>query len=142
VVTDLAAGTSVASATLPWSDGDESKESGPEDRGRAARWELANSAAVGAGISADRTLELWDVNRSQAIGQFTVDAEPDAAALAFDPSGARLAVAATGGTLTLVDTDPRSWWHLACSMAGRTMSDRERHDLTGDVALPSMCPAG
>jgi WD40 repeat protein len=103
-------------------------------------WDLDNGHGLGASIPGNGVVELWDVGRNQSIAAIEVSAWPDAASMAFDPRGTRLAIAQAGGEMSVIDTDPKSWWTLACSMAARPLSGEERENLIGETVLPMTCP--
>jgi len=76
-----------------------------------------------AASSATRVL-LWDSHTGQALGDVLVPTGPDdsAMALAFLPTGRKLAVAMTGAHVIQLEVDPREWQRKACALANRELA--------------------
>jgi WD40 repeat protein len=143
-VTDLSSGYRERKTALPWprsatSGYSPAENSSPETPGKSD-WQVTNGRGLGASISGDGTLTLWDTDRARQIAQIGIEAKPDGAALAFDATGARLAVAASGGDTSVVDVDPASWRTRACKLAARVLTAPEKSTFLGPVQLPSSCP--
>ena len=81
----------------------------------------------------DNTVRLWDVERRAGLGALTnhsflvSDVE-------FMADGT-LVSASDDGTVALFDPDPDSWRRRLCDLAGRDLTDEERHELGLDPDL-------
>jgi WD40 repeat protein len=131
---DVAAGTTRAVDELPW---DGQPQEGAQDD--ADPW-VAAHGGLGASIAFDGTVTLWDTQRRQPLGTVAVPGAFDFSALAFDPTGGRLAVASPGGALSLIDTDVMSWRAKACALAARSLTRAEWNQFFGPtVAYAPAC---
>ncbi len=138
-VTDLDSGHSERHTAVPWAipaarASDESAQP-PE-----TPWQVHNGRGMGASIPTDGTLALWDTKRTQQIGTIDIGVEPDAAALAFDAQGRRLAVTVSGGLAFVIDVNPASWRTQACSLAARELTVLEKAAYLGSIDMPDGCP--
>jgi hypothetical protein len=88
-------------------------------------WATDNGHGVGASIVRDGTLTLWDTSRRLPIGTIVIPGAIEASYLIFDSAGRRLAVATSGGALSLVDVSLPSWITRACNLAGRELDAAE-----------------
>lgn len=66
--------------------------------------------------------------------------DPDAATLAFDAQGKRLAVTVSGGLAYVVEVNPDSWRTQACNLAARQLTESERATYPGSIEMPDGCP--
>lgn len=84
--------------------------------------------------------QLWDTQRAQQISKIGIGVEPDAATLAFDAQGSRLAVTESSGLAYVIDVDPGSWRTQACNLAARQLTESEKAAYLGTVEIPDGCP--
>ena len=117
---DMTSGSFEDSASIPWEQG----SAEPEATVPATPW-VVEHEGLGASVAFDGAVTLWDTERGQSIGILEVPGAFDSSALVFDPQGRSLAVASTGGELSLIDTDIGSWHRRACQLAGRSLTDEE-----------------
>jgi WD40 repeat protein len=102
-----------------------SRVRGSLGEGHDQPWAVENGQGVGASIARDGTLTLWDTSRRLPLGTIVVPGAIEASFLVFDNAGRRLAVATSGGALSIVDTYLPSWIDRACSLAGRDLDPAE-----------------
>ncbi len=101
---DMTSGSLKDSASIPWEQG----SAEPEATVPATPW-VVEHEGLGASVAFDGAVTLWDTERGQSIGILEVPGAFDSSALVFDPQGRSLAVASTGGEMSLIDTDIESW---------------------------------
>jgi WD40 repeat protein len=89
----------------------------------------------------DGSITVWDLKSDQRLGvvQGPVPSE-QLVQVAFLDDGRALASAVPFGGLMLWDLDVRSWQMLACSLAGRDMSEPEWRLYAGSHPCRSTCP--
>jgi WD40 repeat protein len=88
-------------------------------------WQAQNGRGLGASLGFDGTLTLWDTRRAIPLGNVAIPGAFDFSTLVFDRAGKQLAVATSGGALSIVDVDLRSWLARACALAGRELTAAE-----------------
>jgi WD40 repeat protein len=105
-------------------------------------WAVDNGQGVGASIVLDGTLTLWDTARRLPLGSVVIPGAIEASYLVFDNRGRHLAVATSGGALSLVDVYLPSWISRACALAGRELDTSEwRRYVGNDRAQEPACPS-
>jgi WD40 repeat protein len=88
---------------------------------------------------ADGTVRLWDVARRQPIGS-PLSIRPESfIAAAFAPDGTRAFVVPDTGSAVSWDLRPASWARHACSVAGRSLSEREWRDALPERPFRRVC---
>jgi WD40 repeat protein len=95
-------------------------------------WAVDNGQGLGASIVLDGTLTLWDTTRRLPLGSLVIPGAIEASYLVFDNKGKRLAVATSGGALSLVDVYLPSWISRACALAGRELDTSEWRRYVGN----------
>jgi WD40 repeat protein len=136
-VTNLDSGQQERHSAVPWTTltaaaPDEGTPPGPP-------WQVHNERGLGASIPTDGALALWDTQRAQQIGKIDLGVEPDAATLAFDAQGSRLAVTESGGLAYVIDVNPDSWRTQACNLAARQLTESEKATYLGSIEIPDGC---
>jgi WD40 repeat protein len=136
-ITELATRRPERLVAVPWATPTPSPSL--EEQSSDRPWEASNGHGLGASLPADGAVSLWDTAGAQQIAQIPIDIEPDAAALAFDPLGNRLAVAVTGGLVYIVDVNPVSWEAQACRLVARQLTPSEKATYLGSLHSSSAC---
>jgi len=98
-------------------------------------WSVDNGKGLGASITFDGTLTLWDTSLRTPLGTIAIPGAWDSSYLIFDNAGRRLAVATSGGALSIVDVYPPSWISRACNLAGRELDVAEWRRYVGDTRV-------
>jgi len=111
----------------------------PKDR----LWAVDNGQGLGASVSFDGTLTLWDTRRSVPVGSVGIPGAFDYSYLVFDNAGRRLAVMTSGGALAIVNVYAPSWIERACNLAARDLDAAEWRQYVGEdrVQTPVCAPA-
>jgi hypothetical protein len=135
-VTDLLSGQTERHSAVPWAVA----KSDGSNQTSAPKWEAQNGRGLEASIPADGILALWDTARAQEIGRVELAVEPDAATLAFDAQGRRLAATVSGGVAYVINVDPDSWRTLACNLVARQLTESEKATYLGSLEMPDGCP--
>jgi WD40 repeat protein len=138
-MTDLDSGHSERHSAVPWTT-PAARAADESAQPPKPPWQAHNGRGLGASIPADRTLALWDTQRTQQIGKIDIGVEPDAATLAFDAQGRRLAVTVSGGLAYVIDVNADSWRTQACNLAARQLTKSERATYLGSIEMPDGCP--
>ena len=87
-------------------------------------------------------MTLWDTVRRLPLGEVSIPGAAEASYLIFDDAGRRLAVATSGGALSIVDVSLQSWMNRACSLAGRDLDGAEWRQYVGkDRPQKAVCEA-
>jgi len=102
-------------------------------------WYADNGQGLGASIAFDGTLTLWDTANRLPIGTVGIPGAWDASYLIFDNAGRRLAVATSGGALSIVDVYLPSWINRACNLTGRQLDAAEWRRYVGDRTQTPVC---
>ncbi|HEY4008208.1 MAG TPA: hypothetical protein VGM60_23920 [Pseudonocardia sp.] len=137
-VTNLDSGQRERHTAVPWTT---PSAAAPDDgTPPGTPWQVHNERGLGASIPTDGALALWDTQRAQQIGKIDIGVEPDAATLAFDAQGSRLAVTESSGLAYVIDVDPDSWRTQACNLAARQLTESEKAAYLGTVEIPDGCP--
>jgi WD40 repeat protein len=103
-------------------------------------WAVDNGHGLGASTALDGTLTLWETDRHLPLGTIVVPGAIEASYLVFDNAGRRLAVATSGGALSIVDVYLPSWINRACILAGRELDAAEWQRYIGkDRAQTLVC---
>jgi hypothetical protein len=123
-VTDLLSGQTERHSAVPWAVA----KSDGSNQTSAPKWEAQNGRGLEASI------------RAQEIGRVELAVEPDAATLAFDAQGRRLAATVSGGVAYVINVDPDSWRTLACNLVARQLTESEKATYLGSLEMPDGCP--
>jgi WD40 repeat protein len=131
VVANIESGKTKEVAKVPWKF-KASEASAPD---------ATNRYGFRANVGSNDAVTLSDTHRhQQPIVELPVLGQPDATSVVFDKDGKQLAVAATGGVVSIADVDPESWRTRACSLAGRPLTGAEQKNFTGSIEAPEACP--
>jgi WD40 repeat protein len=80
----------------------------------------------------DGSVTLWDAGRMQQLGSPMTMHGDGVTSLAFEPDGTELASGGADQAVVLWNTDPSSWLHASCAIAGRSLSQAEWDAFVGN----------
>lgn len=134
-VVDLTTGEVTDVESVPWATESLSTTPAPADR----PWTVEHPSGIGASLVLNGIVTLWDVSRAQPIATVDVEGEFFSAALAFNPEGDVLGIAAGGGEFARIELDPERLVEIACDRAGRTLSPQEAQRFLLDRQPSRLC---
>ena len=103
-------------------------------------WVVDAPSGVGASVTTDGRVILWDTETRQRLGGIRVPGATDASVMTFNAQGTALAVTTAGGALSIVDVSEQSWRAAACAVAGRQLTPGERERYAALSPDEPACP--